>query len=704
MSLSTKHSILLCKFILACSVWLISHASSAQIVIDLNDITPAGEGSGMIGGGDGNFKNSTGGPGVGFNLQSFQYPIYFEGPGSNEPIGGYIGSLSYPIKLGDSGSQVIDPTPEATTTITYTADAEGQLFTPLGNAPSLRVDIKLTLSTPDTTILIGDGYIFLTKSGLVALFLDLPASSGETHVITINQWGCVVCSSTATDTWDNLIEIKNDWLEKERNGDPEALYAHFWFCLNNNACNVFEDNESISGGFNKFVFDFMKVPRFVGSRQNPTEIVKAFDIECTDVLPYDTEEIASFSEERKLRLRGECFLATGAYHFALELTQAFVRYCFQEQLDYERWDAVHAQFVEKVNLPCFDVVLNKHYKEVENVTNETVNIPDQIDGFKESTLFSAVQLRETVQFLCSLSDPGKAQHSISVRSQTLIPPDPASKEEMFSEKLAEAFPIHVLSNDDYFLEPGIEYELQVVDKTTMSDLLSSGATLHFGLSVPSDIATISEAGTIEIHKSLSPFEWTRTPLYVFVNVEDDSRSGIGQFAIKPINQDGDLLADSFEEEIGLDPSTPNDSDTDEDGLLDVVEAGLNTSPILADSDGDGIGDLEELRGGTDPLNAEDQHTAIDYNRSQPVSFSVSEPFPNPSSDFVVINIDNKTSQNFSIQVFDLTGRELVFKDIGNTSAGIHRIDLGISHLPAGLYILRVDSNALSSIKKLVVVH
>ena len=43
-----------------------------------------------------------------------------------------------------------------------------------------------------------------------------------------------------------------------------------------------------------------------------------------------------------------------------------------------------------------------------------------------------------------------------------------------------------------------------------------------------------------------------------------------------------------------------DSDDDDDGLLDDVEATLGTNPLLADTDGDGFSDSEEVEAGTDP--------------------------------------------------------------------------------------------------------
>lgn len=46
------------------------------------------------------------------------------------------------------------------------------------------------------------------------------------------------------------------------------------------------------------------------------------------------------------------------------------------------------------------------------------------------------------------------------------------------------------------------------------------------------------------------------------------------------------------------------TDTDRDGIPDVIEHGLGTDPRLRDSDGDGLSDSREQRFGSDPLDAD----------------------------------------------------------------------------------------------------
>ena len=58
------------------------------------------------------------------------------------------------------------------------------------------------------------------------------------------------------------------------------------------------------------------------------------------------------------------------------------------------------------------------------------------------------------------------------------------------------------------------------------------------------------------------------------------------------DSDADGMSDEFECLGKLDPDDPADGlfDTDRDGLLNVVEAGMNTDPSAPDTDRDGFGD------------------------------------------------------------------------------------------------------------------
>ena len=69
------------------------------------------------------------------------------------------------------------------------------------------------------------------------------------------------------------------------------------------------------------------------------------------------------------------------------------------------------------------------------------------------------------------------------------------------------------------------------------------------------------------------------------------------------DDDNDGLPDDYEVRYGLDPFDPQDAghDTDGDGLNNLTEYGLGTSPVQADTDGDGMDDRSEFNTGRNPL-------------------------------------------------------------------------------------------------------
>ena len=100
-----------------------------------------------------------------------------------------------------------------------------------------------------------------------------------------------------------------------------------------------------------------------------------------------------------------------------------------------------------------------------------------------------------------------------------------------------------------------------------------------------------------------------------------------------VDSDNDGLTDIEEEEIGTDPSNPdsdndgisdgdeqttgtdpNDEDTDDDGISDGDELVIGSDPNDADSDDDGLNDGDEINQGTDPNNEDtDGDGIIDSN-------------------------------------------------------------------------------------------
>ncbi len=88
----------------------------------------------------------------------------------------------------------------------------------------------------------------------------------------------------------------------------------------------------------------------------------------------------------------------------------------------------------------------------------------------------------------------------------------------------------------------------------------------------------------------------------------------------------------------------------------------------------------------------------------PLSFNA---FPNPFSESITVTLDSKmTSKNTSIQIYDLGGRVIYSRDLGNTEAGRKTVTISANDLrnaPPGTYFLRVinDGKADKNVKKLI---
>ncbi|MBN2785640.1 MAG: hypothetical protein JXR25_12520 [Pontiellaceae bacterium] len=79
-------------------------------------------------------------------------------------------------------------------------------------------------------------------------------------------------------------------------------------------------------------------------------------------------------------------------------------------------------------------------------------------------------------------------------------------------------------------------------------------------------------------------------------------SGVEVFDLQTTDADGDGLLDSWELQYwGSIGAVTGNADSDGDGLINLLEQRINTSPLLADTDSDGIPDGDEVALATNPL-------------------------------------------------------------------------------------------------------
>jgi len=89
-------------------------------------------------------------------------------------------------------------------------------------------------------------------------------------------------------------------------------------------------------------------------------------------------------------------------------------------------------------------------------------------------------------------------------------------------------------------------------------------------------------------------------------------------------------------------------------------------------------------------------TGINENTENEINFSIS---PNPAHNSVLVNINLENNKEFSIQIFDITGRCVLKENHKNSK---QTIILDISKLNTGLYFVNIQANNQSNIKKLIV--
>lgn len=77
-------------------------------------------------------------------------------------------------------------------------------------------------------------------------------------------------------------------------------------------------------------------------------------------------------------------------------------------------------------------------------------------------------------------------------------------------------------------------------------------------------------------------------------------------------------------------------------------------------------------------------------------------FPNPATNQVQINYSLSKKSNVKLSLYNLTGTEVLPINNSAQAAGMHSLNLNTSILPCGMYIIRLEQNSATTIRKLVV--
>ncbi|MEI6123158.1 MAG: T9SS type A sorting domain-containing protein [Bacteroidota bacterium] len=85
-----------------------------------------------------------------------------------------------------------------------------------------------------------------------------------------------------------------------------------------------------------------------------------------------------------------------------------------------------------------------------------------------------------------------------------------------------------------------------------------------------------------------------------------------------------------------------------------------------------------------------------YENQTSVSF-----FPNPFTTYIKVEIENSTSQNAIINVYDAYSNLVFTKNIISDLVAVQTLDLDLSRLVIGLYTIEYRSDSFSSMQKIV---
>ena len=87
----------------------------------------------------------------------------------------------------------------------------------------------------------------------------------------------------------------------------------------------------------------------------------------------------------------------------------------------------------------------------------------------------------------------------------------------------------------------------------------------------------------------------------------------------------------------------------------------------------------------------------------PLEFRLFDPYPNPFNASTIIRYQLPKSQHVALRIYDVTGREIATLMNEQMQAGCHRILWDAQSIPTGVYFVKMEANAFSAIRKVVLV-
>ncbi len=91
----------------------------------------------------------------------------------------------------------------------------------------------------------------------------------------------------------------------------------------------------------------------------------------------------------------------------------------------------------------------------------------------------------------------------------------------------------------------------------------------------------------------------------------------------------------------------------------------------------------------------------EYNSGNTSSFATQN-YPNPAREMTSINVHLNNPAYLTLEIYDMTGKKVMYTDHGQTSLGVHKIDLNVASLSPGVYFYKVNAGAQSETFKMLI--
>ncbi|MEO1572152.1 MAG: T9SS type A sorting domain-containing protein [Bacteroidota bacterium] len=97
-------------------------------------------------------------------------------------------------------------------------------------------------------------------------------------------------------------------------------------------------------------------------------------------------------------------------------------------------------------------------------------------------------------------------------------------------------------------------------------------------------------------------------------------------------------------------------------------------------------------------------SAVSSEEAVPAVFAVGELYPNPTASQATLAVQVAESQEASVAVYDVLGRQVLSGAVTLRAGSQERLDVDVSGLPAGTYVVRVSGASFAETRRLTVVR